>query len=99
MGEGASGSAAADVSDDESACSGRAQVQLAHDGNPDLTLHAFGKGLLGIYMGGFSYTPENNAPEPPVVCRRRAAERTVSDRQSLHGMYILSTGWTTGDHQ
>ena len=37
---------------------GKARVLLAHDGNPDLTLHAFGKGL-GIYMGGFSYTPEN----------------------------------------
>lgn len=37
---------------------GQARVLLAHDGNPDLTLHAFGKGL-GIYLGGFSFTPEN----------------------------------------
>ena len=37
---------------------GKATVWMAHEGNPDLALHEFGKGL-GIYMSGFSYTLEN----------------------------------------
>ncbi len=37
---------------------GKAQVLMAHDGNPDLTIHPFGKGF-GIYMGGFRYSLEN----------------------------------------
>lgn len=37
---------------------GKARVLLSHNGNPDLTVHSFGKGL-GIYMGGFRYSLEN----------------------------------------
>ncbi len=37
---------------------GKAKVLLSHNGNPDLTVHPFGKGL-GIYMGGFCYSLEN----------------------------------------
>lgn len=37
---------------------GKAKVLMAHDGNPDLTIHEFGKGH-GIYMSGFSYSLEN----------------------------------------
>ena len=37
---------------------GTARVLRAHNGNPDLTIHDFGKGH-GIYLGGFSYTLEN----------------------------------------
>lgn len=34
------------------------QVLMSHNGNPDLTIHSFGKGF-GIYMGGFVYNLEN----------------------------------------
>lgn len=37
---------------------GNTNVLLAHNGNPDMTIHEFGNGY-GIYMGGFTYTPEN----------------------------------------
>ncbi len=37
---------------------GQAKVLLSHNGNPDLTIHNFGKGF-GVYMSGFSFTPEN----------------------------------------
>lgn len=37
---------------------GKAKVLAAHNGNPDFTIHEFGKGY-GVYMGGFSYTLEN----------------------------------------
>jgi len=37
---------------------GKAQVLIAHGGNPDLTIHSFGQGC-GVYIGGFTYTPEN----------------------------------------
>lgn len=37
---------------------GTAQVLMAHGGNPDMTLHRFGKGH-GVYLGGFTCSPEN----------------------------------------
>ena len=37
---------------------GKAQVLLSHDGNPDLTRNAFGKGTA-FYLSGYSYSPSN----------------------------------------
>lgn len=37
---------------------GQVQVILSHNGNPDFTIHNFGKGF-GVYMSGFAFTPEN----------------------------------------
>ncbi len=37
---------------------GKAEVLAAHDGTPDLTIHAFGKGK-GIYLAGFEFSNIN----------------------------------------
>lgn len=37
---------------------GKAKVLMAHDGNPNMVIHGFGKGY-GVYMGGFTYSQEN----------------------------------------
>ena len=37
---------------------GSAEVLMAHDGMPDLTVNGFGRGC-GIYMSGYAYTAEN----------------------------------------
>lgn len=55
------------------------RVLLAHDGQPDLTLHSFGKGC-GVYMGGFSYNLENT--------RMLLNLLLYTGGQALDGMYL-----------
>lgn len=55
------------------------RVLLAHDGQPDLTLHSFGKGC-GVYMGGFSYNLENT--------RMLLNLLLYTGGESLDGMYL-----------
>ena len=64
---------------------GKAQVLAAHDGNPDLTIHEFGKGY-GVYMGGFSYTLENTRMLLNLLL-------AVGDKDS-EGLYLTDNQYT-----
>lgn len=64
---------------------GTARVLLAHDGQPDLTLHSFGKGW-GVYMGGFSYNPENT--------RMLLNLLLYTGGEKLDGMYLTDNLYT-----
>ena len=64
---------------------GKAKVLAAHDGNPDLTIHEFGKGC-GVYMGGFSYTLENTRMLLNLLL-------AVGDKES-EGMYLTDNKYT-----
>ena len=64
---------------------GKAKVLAAHDGNPDLTIHEFGKGY-GVYMGGFSYTLENTRMLLNLLL-------AVGDKDS-EGLYLTDNQYT-----
>lgn len=64
---------------------GMAKVLAAHNGNPDFTIHEFGKGK-GVYMGGFSYTLENTRMLLNILL---AVGDPVSD-----GMYLTDNPYT-----
>ena len=64
---------------------GKAKVLAAHDGNPDLTIHGFGKGC-GVYMGGFSYTLENTRMLLNLLL-------AVGDKDS-EGLYLTDNQYT-----
>ena len=64
---------------------GKANVLAAHDGNPDLTIHEFGKGY-GVYMGGFSYTLENTRMLLNLLL-------AVGDKDS-EGLYLTDNQYT-----
>ena len=64
---------------------GKAKVMAAHDGNPDLTIHEFGKGY-GVYMGGFSYTLENTRMLLNLLL-------AVGDKDS-EGLYLTDNQYT-----
>ena len=64
---------------------GKAKVLAAHDGNPDLTIHEFGKGC-GVYMGGFSYTLENTRMLLNLLL-------AVGDKE-FDGMYLTDNKYT-----
>ena len=61
------------------------KVLASHDGTPDLTLHSFGKGT-GIYMSGFSYTPENT--------RMLLNLMLYASGRELNGMYLTDNAQT-----
>lgn len=64
---------------------GKAKVLAAHDENPDLTIHEFGKGY-GVYMGGFSYTLENTRMLLNLLL-------AVGDKDS-EGLYLTDNQYT-----
>lgn len=64
---------------------GTAKVLAAHNGNPDFTIHEFGKGK-GVYMGGFSCTLENTRMLLNILL---AVGDPVSD-----GMYLTDNPYT-----
>ncbi len=63
---------------------GKAEVLAAHDGRPDLTVHAFGRGC-GIYMAGFTYSPVNARGLLNLILHAAGGD---------DGLYLTDNAWT-----
>ena len=74
---------------------GKAEVLIAHGGNPDLAIHGFGKGC-GIYMGGFALSAENTRMLMDLILagtgRKPEEEKYMTDNLYTECAYFPQSG-------